>query len=296
MPHDAWSPRRYDQFAAERRLPADELIQLCRHLDGHGTIYDLGCGTGSLTAELGARLGASNVVGIDSSEAMLTKAMSLANGRADLRFELGDIASFGESALPAPPSIIFSNAALHWVDHHDEVIDQWRRTLAPDGQLAIQVPTNHDHPAYPLATTIAAEHPEWFPNGPPPLPSNTVLAPEDYAQLLHGLGAVEQHVSLRVFAHELDSTANLVDWLRGTTLLPFRRYLDQAARSHGNVKGAGNDTESHHTFGHNTNSHRDGSELFDIFCEVYRERLIEQEGLRSPYLFTFKRILMWARF
>ncbi len=280
MTSDVWKPDQYDRFAAERRLPFDELVDLCEPLHDGGLIVDLGCGTGTLTAELGGRLGATEVIGIDSSEAMLAKARSLADDRADLRFEAGDLARFGEQRFTPRPSLILSNAALHWVDHHDEVIARWRSTISDGGQLAIQVPTNHDHPAYALANSVAEQHPDWFPDGPPPLPSDTVLAPEHYAQILHGLGAVEQHVALRVFTHELPSTGDVVEWLKSTTLNPIRIALDTLDRQPGSERP----------------DSADETARFDQFCQAYREQLIALEGYREPYLFTFKRILMWARF
>ncbi len=277
---DAWQPEQYDRFAAERRQPFDELVGLCHPLEGDGVVYDLGCGPGTLTPELGERLGASKVIGVDASPAMLAKAEPLAIGRDDLVFERGDLAAFGIEPLPTPPSLILSNAALHWVDQHPAVIEQWCRALAHGGQLAVQVPTNHDHPAYGLASTVAEEHPEWFPDGPPPLPSYTVLTPEHYAQILHGLGAVEQHVALRVFTHELAGTGDVLEWIKSTTLNPFRQALESPSAIP-KTDEPGSPAED---------------DRFEQFCRAYRERLIIQEGIRHPYLFTFKRILMWARF
>jgi trans-aconitate 2-methyltransferase len=272
MSSDAWQPDRYERFAAERRMPFDELVALCKPVDGNGSVYDLGCGPGTLTAELPARLESTMVIGVDSSPAMLDKARPLADGRTDLRFEVGDLASFEPTD---PPAIIFSNAALHWVDHHANVLNHWRGLLAPHGQIAVQVPTNHDHPAYPLAAAVALEHPEWFPTGPPALPSTTVLAPEQYAEILYGMGAERLHVSLRVFTHELDDTATIVDWVSSTTLNPYRQAM------HGRT----DDGRS-----------RDDDHRFDAFCDAYRTRLVAELGSREPYLFTFKRILFWARF
>ncbi len=278
---DAWQPEQYDRFAAERRQPFDELVDRCRPLEGDGVVYDLGCGPGTLTAELGERLGASKVIGVDASPAMLSKATALASGRADLVFVQGDLAAFGIEPLPTPPSLILSNAALHWVDQHPAVIEQWCRALAHGGQLAVQVPTNHDHPAYELASTVANEHPEWFPDGPPALPSRTVLTPEHYAQILHGLGAVEQHVALRVFTHELAGTGDVLEWIKSTTLNPFRQALESPPVRGPETNEPGRPAEAGR---------------FEQFCRAYRERLIIQEGIRHPYLFTFKRILMWAQF
>ncbi len=123
----------------------------------------------------------------------------------------------------------------------------------------------------PTPCPASAELADWFPDGLPDLPSTTVHTPEHYATILHGLGAKRQHVALRVFTHELDRTGDVVEWLSGTTLNPFRAALAQRPEG-------------------------DGEERFAEFCEAYRQRLLVTEGIRQPYLFTFKRILMWARF
>jgi trans-aconitate 2-methyltransferase len=54
---DPWNPDRYARFAAERRLPFDDLVALLSPAPG-GRVVDLGCGPGELTRELHARLGA----------------------------------------------------------------------------------------------------------------------------------------------------------------------------------------------------------------------------------------------
>ena len=47
MPHpDPWCPERYARFAAERRLPFDDLVALLEPLPG-GRVLDLGRGTGA---------------------------------------------------------------------------------------------------------------------------------------------------------------------------------------------------------------------------------------------------------
>lgn len=69
---------------------------------------DLGCGNGTLTAELAAcGLDAS---GVDASPEMV----ALARERhPELRFEVGDATSF---SLDEPVDVVFSNAMLHWID------------------------------------------------------------------------------------------------------------------------------------------------------------------------------------
>ncbi|MDA3039558.1 MAG: methyltransferase domain-containing protein [Actinomycetota bacterium] len=258
MSADAWQPAQYNRFATERRQPFDELVSLCHPVQG-GVIYDLGCGTGALTAELADRLDARVVIGTDSSPAMLAEAAALATDR--VRFEPGDLRSFSPSEAP---DLILSNAALQWAGDHATVLADWRRQLPPEGQLAVQIPTNGDHPAYLLAAGLGHELADWFPDGPPGLAPDTVQVPEFYAQTLQDLGAREQHVALRVFTHLLDSTASVTEWIKGTSLNRFRVAL--------------------------------GDERFAEFEAEYTRRLIAELGDRQPYLFTFKRILFWARF
>lgn len=257
---DAWQPDQYARFAAERRQAFDELVELCQPTaNSEGLVYDIGCGPGSLTAELPDRLGARQVVGTDTSDAMLEKAGPLTNDQ--LRFEKADLRHLNTIA---PADIIFSNAALQWVEDHEKVLAQWKTQLADGGQIAVQVPTNGDHPAYLLAAQLGQDLADWFPDGPPGLAPDTVQPPEFYAQALHDLGSSDLHVSLRVFTHLLTSIAEVTEWIKGTSLNRFRVAL--------------------------------GDERFADFEAEFTRRLLEQEGDRSPYLFTFKRILMWARF
>ena len=77
-----------------------------------------------------------------------------------------------------------------------------------------------------------------------------MLSPELYADLLYELGAKDQVVRMEVYGHELESTGEVVEWVMGTLLTPYRTRLSP--------------------------------ELFDEFVERYRERLIEELGEREP--------------
>src|ERR1700690_2711917 len=105
-----WDPAQYERFKAERSRPFFDLLALVRPRPGM-RVVDLGCGTGELTSELHTKLGARETVGIDSSETMLAKASAFA--APGLRFERGEIEGWQPDA---PFDLIFSNAALHWVE------------------------------------------------------------------------------------------------------------------------------------------------------------------------------------
>jgi trans-aconitate 2-methyltransferase len=253
-----WDPDQYERFRAERTKPFWDLVALVQPSPG-GRAVDLGCGTGELTKGLHVRLGAAETVGIDSSPAMLDRANQFAGG--GVRFEEGDIATWE----PAPYDVVFSNAALHWLPDHRHLLARLTRAMPAGGQLAVQVPANGDHPSHTIGMAVAEEQPfcDALAAAPPPDPAQRVLAPEEYAELLDELGFGEQHVRLQVYVHHLDSSADVVEWAKGTHLTYFRARLND--------------------------------DLYDLYLERYRGRLLDAIGERQPFLFTFKRILFWGR-
>src|SRR5690242_13857727 len=106
-----WNPERYHQFQQERSAPFDDLLQLVKRREGL-RIIDLGCGTGELTRRLADALPSSDVLGLDSSAEMLARATPYA--RPGVRFEQGTI-----EEVAGEWDVIFSNAAIHWVDRHE---------------------------------------------------------------------------------------------------------------------------------------------------------------------------------
>ena len=153
VPGDAWDPVQYSRFAAERARPFFDLLALVEPCPG-GQVIDLGCGTGELTVRLHDHCRADATLGIDSSDAMLAKALPLAgNG---LSFEVGDIGRFGATSRF---DIVFANASLQWVPDHTQLLRRLARGLRPNGQLAVQVPANGDHPSHALAFEVAQESP-----------------------------------------------------------------------------------------------------------------------------------------
>ena len=175
-----------------------------------------------------------------------------------LSFELDDI---GAWSAPAFYDVVLSNAALHWVPDHRTVLSLWRAALRPGGQLAVQVPANFDHPSHVVVGEVADRL--GLAIEPDPVAVN-VLRPEEYAGVLDELGAVEQHVRLQVFVHHLESSADVVEWVKGTTLTRVKRATD--------------------------------AEGYEQFLTAYRTRLLEVIGDWAPYTYPFKRILFRARF
>jgi trans-aconitate 2-methyltransferase len=179
-----------------------------------------------------------------------------------LSFEQCDITTWLGEGL----DLVFANASLQWVDDHLSLLARMRTALGPGGQLAFQIPSNFRHPSHLLARQVANEAPfiDALEEDPPQDRGRFVLSPEIYADLLYELGACQQVVRMEVYGHELSSTGDVVEWVMGTLLTPYRTRLSP--------------------------------ELFAAFIERYRERLLEELGEREPYFYGFRRILCWARF
>ncbi len=251
-----WNPAQYERFRAERRQPFEDLLALVQR-QPRMRVVDLGCGTGETTHDLHQRLAARQTLGIDRSPAMLERAAAF--GAAGLRFTLGDIATFSADRAY---DLVFSNAALHWVPEPDKVLARLTAALGDGGQLAVQVPANHDHPSHTVAAEVAAEEPFRTALGGRPHRA-FVLPPERYAVMLHELGYTSQHVRLQVYVHLLPSRDDVVEWVKGTLLTDVAGRLPP--------------------------------DLYERYLARYRERLLPALADTQPYVYPFKRILLWGR-
>jgi trans-aconitate 2-methyltransferase len=271
MAIDPWDPRQYDKFQREREQPFYDLLAMVRPEVGM-SIVDLGCGTGKLTRLLHQRLQARETIGIDRSASMLAAARE-APEAAGLRFEEGTIEVFAgrgsssdDGARPGqaadPPGLIFSNAAFHWVEDHDALIRSLFARLGPGGQLAFQVPAQHEDPSHVVAQELAGDEPYraalsgWQRRQP-------VLTAEAYARLFYKCGFSDTNVRLIVYPHVLAGRADVIEWMKGTLLTEYARHLP--------------------------------AELFDRFLDDYRTHLFARLEAAEPFFFPFKRILCWGQ-
>ncbi len=223
-----WDPKQYHKFQAERSAPFFDLLALVE-IRPNLKVVDLGCGTAELTRQLADALPDSDVTGIDSSSQMLdaARAASFANPNpsttlgAGLHFEQGD-----QSQLTGEWDLIFSNAALQWSENHAELIPRLYQRLAPAGQIAVQVPSNHNHISHQIYRETAGEEPfqsilNGFQRYAP------VLSIDEYARLLFLCGAENIVVFEKVYPHILEDSGAVVEWISGTALIPYFERLGE---------------------------------------------------------------------
>jgi trans-aconitate 2-methyltransferase len=251
-----WNPAQYERFSSERTQPFLDLLAMVTPVPG-GRVVDLGCGTGELTRLLHEHTGAAETVGVDSAETMLAKSAQFAGP--GLRFEQGTIETYRPGA---PFDVVFSNAAYQWVPNHAALIPGLTALVASGGQFAFQVPANDDHASHVVAREVAAEEPYRTALGGYER-TWPVMKPEWYAETLDTLGFADLNVRMQVYGHHLESTGAVVEWVKGTYLTDYARRMP--------------------------------SELYESYLVRYREALLRRLGERSPFFYTYKRILVHAR-
>jgi trans-aconitate methyltransferase len=123
-PIQSWDPDRYERHA---RFVSDlgEAVVTLLALQPGERVLDLGCGDGVLTARLAAA--GARIVGIDTSESFIAAARKLG---LDARVQSGETLTFSGEF-----DAVFSNAALHWMQRADAVIDGVWQALVPGGRF-----------------------------------------------------------------------------------------------------------------------------------------------------------------
>lgn len=216
-----WDPGQYLRFEDERLRPALDLLARVP-LDRPHRVVDLGCGAGNVTAILKLRFPEADVLGVDGSAAMLDKARA---GAPDCRFEQAD---FGAWQPDAPPDLIFSNAALHWLSGHETLLPRLVSLTEPGGCLAVQMPAMHAAPLRALQYTVAAQG-AWADrlrgvgSAPP------ILDPGDYWDVLRPRTATLE-IWETIYLHALQGEDAVTEWATGSSLRPFLDALPEDQR------------------------------------------------------------------
>jgi len=210
------------KFADHRLRPA---IDLLNRIDvaTPAQIYDLGAGTGNVTRLLKSRWPEARVTGVDESEEMLAKARQ---ALPDLAWQRADLATWRP---PAPAEVIYSNAALHWVDHHDRIFPKLFSAVAPGGVLAVQIPNNFSAPSH-TAIAEAARGGTWARKLEPLLRPPPVHDPAFYFGLLAPLAAILD-IWQTEYLQALEGENPVKEWTKGTWLKPLLDALEEPERS-----------------------------------------------------------------
>lgn len=227
-----WDPQAYLQFSSERLQPLVDLIHRIRHPNA-ASVLDLGCGAGNAVPVIRATWPQARVLGIDSSPEMLRTAEGNWAGE-DIRFHQADIRSISSAGLPQEVAetgevdVIISNAALHWLPDHRQLLPGLMEILAPGGALAVQVPGNFSNPSHRLLYEMAAAEPYAQHIDPSRLLRPTA-EPSDYLQEISRPGW-EVEAWETTYLHILQGPDPVFEWISATGAKPVLEQLPPPVR------------------------------------------------------------------
>ncbi len=130
-----WNPVDYSQ-SSDAQLKWAQELQASLNLSVYQSILDVGCGDGKISANFARSIPGGRVVAIDSSPEMIEYAI---NTYPSSQYPNLSFACVGAQHLTFEQEfdLIFSNAALHWVDDHPAFLAGARRALWSGGRLII---------------------------------------------------------------------------------------------------------------------------------------------------------------
>jgi trans-aconitate 2-methyltransferase len=216
-----WDPKLYSAFAAPRLRPALDLLARVGTL-APARVADLGCGTGNVTRILAQRWPKATVWGVDSSPEMLRAASAEPSA---VTWVQDDAGAWRPDQLL---DLLFSNAALHWLDDHRNLFPRLMDLLAPGGVLAVQMPHNHYAASHAVMTETVEAGP-WAPLLRPLARRFPVEDPDFYYDVLAPLSA-SVDIWETEYLHVLDGEDPVVKWTMGTALKPLLDALEGQAR------------------------------------------------------------------
>lgn len=218
----AWNPQQYLAFADQRLRPVTDLIARIP-AEAPERVIDLGCGAGNATRILRDRWPDAAITGVDSSPEMLARARKEAPG---VTWAEADIGTWRPDM---PPDVLFSNAALHWLDGHETLFPRLAQCVKPGGWLAVQMPANFQAPSHTTVTDMGRE-PRWRPYITAHVMPPGTREPAFYYDLLRPLAAALDIWTIE-YLQVLQGDDPVAAFTKGSLLPPILDALPEAERA-----------------------------------------------------------------
>ena len=218
----AWDPAQYLAFSDHRLRPAVDLLQRVP-IEEPARIVDLGCGAGNVTALLRRRWPAAKLTGVDSSASMLARARQ---SDPTVEWRQGDLLEWRPEE---PVDLLYSNAALHWLDDHDTLFPRLAGLVAPGGILAVQMPRNFSEPSHTsIFETVRDGH--WRGRLEPMIREEPTKRAERYRDWL-GPHVRSLDIWETVYMQVLGGENPVAEFVKGSWLTQFLEPLDPGDRA-----------------------------------------------------------------
>ena len=214
-----WNPELYLRFNQERTQPAIDLLNRIA-MTAPQRVLDVGCGPGNSSQGLTQRWPTAQLLGIDSSVAMIEKAQADYPPAQWPHVQWKVMDALDIKAV-AEFDVVFSNAVIHWVPDHPSLFKTLVAALTAQGILAIQMPLYHEMPVYGLVEQL---YPSLFPDSP--FQSERVFNFHSADYYYELLTQMQCRFSLweTSYLHVMASYEHILEMIKSTGLKP---YLDE---------------------------------------------------------------------
>jgi trans-aconitate methyltransferase len=222
-----WNPEDYAKNSDAQLKWAQEL-RTNLNLQTYKSILDVGCGDGKITADFARTLPESKIVGVDSSNEMITYAQK--------QYPTSQYPNLNFACLDARQlnfnrqfDLIFSNATLHWVENRQAFLKGANLALQKGGRLIISCGGKGNAAQILQTFSLLIATPSWhsyFNSFQNPYFFDGI---EDYQTWLEKYGFTINRLELvsKDMTHE--GKEGLAGWIR-TTWMPFTQCVPKDKR------------------------------------------------------------------
>ena len=222
-----WNAADYAANSTVQQSWARELIARLK-LRGDEQLLDVGCGDGKITAEIARALPRGSATGTDASPEMIAFAAKTFPPRKNPNLEF-HVMDARQIQFARQFDLVFSNAALHWVDDHQAFLRGAATVLKPGGRLIVSCGgKGNAHDVF-LALRPEMRSQKWrefFRKMPAPY---YFYSPEDYEKWLLKAGFEIQKVQFAPKDATYPGAEGFATWLR-TTWIPYAQRVPEHRR------------------------------------------------------------------
>lgn len=211
-----WDPNQYLKFKRERTQASIDLVNKIHISYTPVHIADIGCGPGTSGQILLQRWPGSKLIGVDKSPAMIEKAKS---DYPEQEWILADALQFNPGTAF---DIIFSNAAIQWIPHHEILFEQLNTMLSDRGVIAVQLPEIHESSFGAIIDSVSRKK-RWKKKT---ADCSELFTWHDYSYYYDLLADKMESIGMweTTYIHVMPSHQAIIEWAKSTRMKP---YLDR---------------------------------------------------------------------
>lgn len=224
-----WNAEGYANHSSPQQEWGTELFNKLS-LEGNERLLDIGCGDGKITIKIAGSLPEGSIVGIDNSGEMIELARRKypEEDFQNVRFRQIDARNL---LFDGEFDVVFSNAALHWIQNHYPVLQGINRSLKPGGKILLQMGGKGNGAELIGVADKLIKSRRWEKYFTTFTFSYAFYTPEQYQHWLKkvGLQPIRTELIPKMISH--DSPDAMMAWLE-KVFIPYLELIPKAKRRH----------------------------------------------------------------